>query len=512
MPKDTRDTQQFATIQPADLKLGGKSQQDKTPSSTVHKSNFLPFVVGIFLTIFGVWVFVFLPDNVSIPDVSVTQTNAIDPALNPQTRDSSIADKTGDLAPFQLLDAARARKNTETTLAEFVQLQIQLEDSMQVKQWAAEKYSDVIAIANQGDVLFLEAQYKESMLKYTEGSIALKALVALGEAQFSSAMESAGQALDKLDPELATQAFLEAAIIHPANQNVIDGLARANNMPKVLGYLKEAEILITKAHFEKASNLYKSAQSLDPQMPGIKASLGNLQVRIRERNFRKHLSEAYAALNSGKYSKAEKSFRLAEQIKPDHASIRDGLRQLESGRLLMDISEIETNAKAQIQAEQWTELPETYAAALKLDPNLQFAREGIRMAKKRAQIDNMLTQIIASPGKLSSDTVYENALSAVSNANKLEHRGPRLIAQLAEIKNILENAAIPVVFQVISDNLTEVGIVRRGSLGVFKIKTLELRPGSYIFTGSRPGCRDLRKEIQVAHGMNSIAVQCEESI
>ena len=515
MPKDIRDTDQFATIQPADLNLGGDRVQDDYHSRTANKSNLLPLAVGALIVLIGIWVFVFLPDNVSVPDIPDANTSIDDQGLNSanqQPGKALSAEQSGGPAPFEVLDAERARKNTEATLAEFVQLQIQLEDSMQVKQWAPEKYSHVIAIANQGDVLFLEAKYKQSMLKYTEGSTALKALVAYGEAQFSSALEIADQALNKLDPELAKQSFLDAAVIHPDNQRVVDGLLRANNIPEVLKLLKKAEKSIANTQFEEAHKLYRSAQLLDPEMPGIQPNLKKLQLRIRERNFRKYLSEAYAALNAGKYEKSEKSFAQAARIKPGHASIRDGLRQLESARLLVTIAAIETQADAQIQAEQWTTLPETYAAALELDPNLQFAREGIRMAKKRARMDSILSQIIASPGKLSSDTDYQKAVSAFSNANALKHQGPRLIAQLTDIRGILENAAIPVVFLITSDNITEVGIVHRGSLGVFKSKTVELRPGSYIFTGSRPGCRDLRKEVRVIRGMNNIVVQCEESI
>lgn len=511
MPDDTNDREQFATIQPAELSLGGNGEQSSKLSKINSRSNFLPFVIGTFIVLFGVWVFVFLPDNVTNPTFPTVKTSTVEQNLSPGNQKNT-SNKAGDLAPFEVLDAARARKNTEATLAEFVQLQILLEDSMQVKQWAAEKYSSIIAIANQGDVFFLEARYTESMLKYTEGSVALKLLVDSGETQFSDDIKLADQALKNLDPGLAKQAFLKAAVIHPANQNVINGLIRANNMPTVLQYLKNAEKLTSTTQFDKAYKLYKNVQQLDPKMPGVKSSLANLQLRIRERNFKKYLSEAYAALNAGNYQKAENSFSKATNLQPDHASIRDGLRQLESARLLKAIAAIEVKADQLVKQEHWAALPETYATALELDPNLRFAREGIRIAKKRAEIDSILNQIIDNPGKLSSDSIYESALSAYNNANGLEHQGPLLLSQLESIKGILDIAAIPVKFEITSDNLTEVGIVRRGSLGIFSSKTLELRPGSYIFTGSRPGCRDLRKEVQVARGMSSIAVQCEESI
>ncbi len=515
MSKDSRDTDQFVTIQPAALNLGGNDDSRPEPFFSGERTNLFYLAIGALVILAGVWVFVFLPNNIGTPVNTSTaseSTGEIAGSGNQQTKSAEAGNSGETPAPFELLDAARARKNAESTLAEFVQLQILLEDAMQVKQWAAEDYSSIIAIANEGDVLFLEAKYGDSMLKYTEGSTALRALVASGELLFSNAMKNAISALDKLDHQLAYQAFLEAAVIHPENPDVIDGMARASALPEVLSLIKEAGRLVLKQQYDQARLAYKRAQTIDPQMPGIDASLEDLEQRIQERNFRKYLSEAYAALNAQKYQKAENSFNQAARIKPDHASISDGLRQLERARLLRAIAGIKNQAESQILAEQWSLLPDTYTAALKLDANLQFARDGIVLAKKRARIDKVLQQIIANPGKLSSDPVYESALAVFNDALALEHQGPRLLAQLEKTKAILENAAVPVVIQITSDNLTEVGIVRRGSIGVFKTKTLELRPGSYIFTGSRPGCRDLRKEVEIARGMGSIAVQCEESI
>jgi hypothetical protein len=59
-----------------------------------------------------------------------------------------------------------------------------------------------------------------------------------------------------------------------------------------------------------------------------------------------------------------------------------------------------------------------------------------------------------------------------------------------------------------------VSIFRVGQLGTFSTQELQLRPGSYVAVGSRPGFRDVRLEFRVAPELElePIVVQCEERI
>jgi len=71
---------------------------------------------------------------------------------------------------------------------------------------------------------------------------------------------------------------------------------------------------------------------------------------------------------------------------------------------------------------------------------------------------------------------------------------------------------VPVALQ--SDNLTQVSIRRVGELGTFEQRSLQLAPGSYIVVGTRPGYRDVRREITVAPGPAPapLVIRCEEKI
>ncbi len=65
-----------------------------------------------------------------------------------------------------------------------------------------------------------------------------------------------------------------------------------------------------------------------------------------------------------------------------------------------------------------------------------------------------------------------------------------------------------------SDNITRVTVYRIGELGSFARHTLELVPGTYTVVGTRPGYRDVRRELAVRPGQvpEVLVIRCEERI
>ena len=78
----------------------------------------------------------------------------------------------------------------------------------------------------------------------------------------------------------------------------------------------------------------------------------------------------------------------------------------------------------------------------------------------------------------------------------------------------LARADVPVPVALQSDNLTHVTIYRVGALGAFAQRSLELAPGSYTVVGTRPGYRDVRREINVMPGAapQPVVIRCEDRI
>jgi hypothetical protein len=66
----------------------------------------------------------------------------------------------------------------------------------------------------------------------------------------------------------------------------------------------------------------------------------------------------------------------------------------------------------------------------------------------------------------------------------------------------------------VSDSRTQVTIQSVGTFGSFSRRDIELRPGRYTVIGTRDGFRDVRRDITVTPGKESLTVNvsCSEPI
>ena len=92
------------------------------------------------------------------------------------------------------------------------------------------------------------------------------------------------------------------------------------------------------------------------------------------------------------------------------------------------------------------------------------------------------------------------ARDTLARAASIASPGPVLQKQLTTLKDWVARADVPVPIALQSDNVTQVTIYRVGPLGTFAERSLELVPGSYTVVGTRPGYRDVRREINVTAG------------
>jgi hypothetical protein len=129
-------------------------------------------------------------------------------------------------------------------------------------------------------------------------------------------------------------------------------------------------------------------------------------------------------------------------------------------------------------------------------------------------LHQQLDELIIEPDRLSVPSVMQKATMLVVNITTSPDVGPRLAGQKDELSRLLKRAATALTVPIISDNVTEVSIYKVGRLGNFMRKEVNLRPGTYVAVGSRPGFRDVRLEFRVAPEieMEPVIVQCEEQI
>ena len=226
------------------------------------------------------------------------------------------------------------------------------------------------------------------------------------------------------------------------------------------------------------------------------------------------MSRGYAFLESGNPEQAITMFQQAANLGVRQEQALAAITQTETVVANAQINEIRVLISAAESEEKWQMAVDEYDEVLAIDPNLLFAIDGRGYADKRAQLDRLLIDANENPERFAEDAVFQQTLNVYYTGRAVEGPGPRLVGQLDELQVLLENSQVPIDIQLVSDNLTDVTLLRIGNIGSFDQHYVSLKPGRYVAVGRRAGYREVREEFTVGFGLTPglVLVQCEERI
>jgi serine/threonine protein kinase len=230
--------------------------------------------------------------------------------------------------------------------------------------------------------------------------------------------------------------------------------------------------------------------------------------------FERALSRGLNEIAGGKLPEARQAIERAVALRPHDPGAQNALEQLRAEERRASLATLQAEAQRLVAAEQWPAAVLKYEAILAIDAGLLNARNELAEAQARASLDQRIEQALARADRFNDDAIAGPARQLVDEAAALPTPGPRLRAQLEQLRAQLAVAAQPVAVQFESDNQTNVVIYKVGALGLFTSRTLELRPGPYVVVGTRDGYRDVRRNIRVdpAGNMPPVVIRCEETI
>jgi tetratricopeptide (TPR) repeat protein len=226
------------------------------------------------------------------------------------------------------------------------------------------------------------------------------------------------------------------------------------------------------------------------------------------------MARGFAALAAADYNGARKAFGSAQAIRPAASEPAQALRQVEQEERTKSIAAKLELARSLETKERWGEALTEYKSVLELDSTVAAASEGASRVAPRTALNAQLELYLTQPERLFSQPVRVSAREALQRATAVAAPGPVLQRQIQQLGEYLARADVPVQVALQSDNATLVTIYRIGSLGAFAQRSVELAPGSYVVVGTRPGYRDVRREITVAPGglPPPIVIRCEDKI
>ena len=407
----------------------------------------------------------------------------------------------------------RARAEAERVLGQLLSYTETLEQRA-VQRWGGIRFADAMESYEAGDAAYLAKDYAQAARAYSEAVTIIEPLLVEVDKVFAEALEDATAAFEAGNTAESLRLFELAVAISPNDTAAKTGYERASNLDAVLSLVSQGENYEKELELDAALTSFEKAAELDPDWQAATDGVQRMRETIRQMQFDQRMTEGLQALEEGDYAAARAAFTMARTLKPESKEPADGLMQVDQGLKLGGIAALEQTAYSQESNEQWQAAVETYERILKIDPNLSFAQQGLGRARSMAALHERIEGYIEEPDILSRSSTMQAATRLVVDITRMPEIGPRLAEQRDELSRLLKRAATALPVKLVSDNATEVSIYRVGRLGNFSTQEINLRPGTYVAVGSRPGFRDVRLEFRVAPeiDMQPIIVRCEEAI
>ncbi len=404
------------------------------------------------------------------------------------------------------------REEAARLLGEFQALAERL--AAHADRWAAERYRTALALGREAEDAMIADDPARALVALERGLGLLREIDAETPQALANALEAGAEALERGNGVAAREHFEVALAIDPDDARAQRGLARVESLAEVLAEMAKGEEREGRSEWDAARAAYARALELDPEWKPAAAAVARIDRRLADARFARELSKGRQALAAGRLEDARASLRAALAVRPGSREAKDALAQVEQEIRRVAIGRAERGATDAEAREDWAEAVRLYEAALGLDDTRSAAREGLARSRERAALDQRLRYLLEDPTRLYEPAALREAEGLAATIVRVPNPGPRLRDQDARLRERVKLASTPISVEFASDKLTDVTIVRVQSLGAFDRLTLELRPGTYVVTGSRRGYRDVRKTLTVTPGepAATVVVRCTETI
>jgi len=422
-------------------------------------------------------------------------------------------DPTTAISPFEEAQRSLQRKNAQDVLAELLQRQEELV-AQQVSDWGSSDYIIALEQANIGDEYYRAQDFVLARESYAMGLIGLIELIDSISTVLAQTIIDADKALLDANSALAEQKYALAVLLNPENEEAKIGLQRAKTLDEVTQLFVSADDFFEDDELEKAETLYRQIVDLDGYNEQAQEKLLMVTGQILENEFVGIMSIGYAFLEADEPGKAIAEFQRATTLGINEDQALAAITQTENNLANAEINALQELIIEAEAAERWQDAVTEYENVLLIDENLIFAINGRDNARKRAQLDRLLVDAVENPERFSADDVFQQTLDVFYTGRSIEQAGPRLQNQLDTLEALLEDSQVEIDILLVSDSLTDVTVLRVGTMGTFEQRSISLKPGRYVAVGKRIGYREVREEFTVGFGQtpDSVVVQCKERI
>ena len=383
-----------------------------------------------------------------------------------------------------------------------------------VAAWGEAAWVQAQAVDGAAQKVYDELDFAGAEGQWADGARQLRGLAAARGPALSAALAAGQVALAKPDSRAASIAFGKALAIQPGHAGAAAGLKRAQTLDEVIHLVDAARLDEQSGRDAQAAAGYRRALALDASTSAARAGLARLQQQAGEARYRGLLASAWQQLGAGRPEQARALFTQAGQLRPNASEVAEGLAQVDAGNRSAQLAGLKARAAAAERGERWAEAEALYGEALVSDPGVSFATEGRARSSSRARLDAQLQGVLDDPAQALRAALRQMARVWLEQAAQQPAPNVRLKQQALGVARLVAAAERPVRLVIQSDGETQLTVLRLKRLGGIAETTLEVLPGKVVVVGTRPGYRDVRREVDVLPDTTPapLVVRCEERI
>jgi hypothetical protein len=383
-----------------------------------------------------------------------------------------------------------------------------------VAAWGEAAWVQAQAVDGAAQKVYDELDFAGAEGQWADGARQLRGLAAARGPALSAALAAGQVALAKPDSRAASMAFGKALAIQPGHAGAAAGLKRAQTLDEVIHLVDAARLDEQSGRDAQAAAGYRRALALDASTSAARAGLARLQQQAGEARYRGLLASAWQQLGAGRPEQARALFTQAGQLRPNASEVAEGLAQVDAGNRSAQLAGLKARAAAAERGERWAEAEALYGEVLVSDPGVSFATEGRARSSSRARLDAQLQGVLDDPAQALRAALRQMARVWLEQAAQQPAPNARLKQQALGVARLVAAAERPVRLVIQSDGETQLTVLRLKRLGGIAETTLDVLPGKVVVVGTRPGYRDVRREVDVLPDTTPapLVVRCEERI
>lgn len=361
---------------------------------------------------------------------------------------------------------------------------------------------------------FAASNYAKAYSSLTQFIRHAKDTIADSQSQFTEAMQTAQSAFDDNDYPNAKQSIDKALMLDISSEDPKRLADRVAKLPEINDLLTQIKTANAENNRQRERDLINQLLKLVPERETHKQRSQQLTTAINNDNFQQQINQAYQALENANISAAQSALDKAKQLYSDRVEVRDLNQAIQQAEQNQQLRQLQTAAASAESADNWAAVQNHRQQIQSLRPADKANAEKLAAANKIVSLQQQIVAALASPLRLSNQSVASDAEALLSQARNYQNQSATLAFKSQQLESVLTAANQPVAVEIRSDNQTFISVRGVGNVGVTQGKTIQLKPGNYTFEGKRNGYKSKLKEVQVPLDKTLISVTliCDEAI